>query len=321
MQIDWIGTGASRNSKNIQVPKKLVFSVFLSAVLLSCGSFKKQKQADQSFPVAKGAALEMISNSFSFTEGPASDKDGNVFFTDQPNNRIWKYGVSGKLTLFKENAGRANGMYFAPDGKLIACADESNQLWALSTDGHVKVLVDQYQNRKLNGPNDVWVNQKGVMYFTDPYYQRSYWTRKSPELAHQGVYILRKGELPQSIDDSLKRPNGIVGTPDGKYLYVADIEAGKTYRYTLAADGSIRDKKLLIEQGSDGMTLDNFGNIYLSGNGVTVYNSSGIKIKHIPVPSKWTANVCFGGRNKDWLFITATESLYKIKMQVRGVSE
>ncbi|PWG80357.1 SMP-30/gluconolactonase/LRE family protein [Pararcticibacter amylolyticus] len=321
MQIDWSGTGGSRNSKNIQVLKKLALSVCLSVVLLSCGSVKKQKQTDQSFPVANGAELELISNSFSFTEGPASDKDGNVFFTDQPNNKIWKYDISGKLTLFKENAGRANGMYFAPGGKLIACADEHNQLWALSPDGHVKVLVDQYQNRKLNGPNDVWVNKKGVMYFTDPYYQRSYWTRKSPELAHQGVYILRKGELPQSIDDSLKRPNGIVGTPDGKYLYVADIEAGKTYRYTLAADGSVRDKKLLIEQGSDGMTLDNFGNIYLSGNGVTVYNSSGIRIKHIPVPSKWTANVCFGGRNKDWLFITATESLYKIKMQVRGVSE
>ena len=309
------------NNKLIQGLKKFFFSVFLSAVLFSCGSLKKQTAVGDSFPVAIGAGLQLISDSFSFTEGPASDKYGNVFFTDQPNNKIWKYDNSGKLSLFKEDAGRANGMYFAPDGELIVCADEHNQLWSLSADGRAKILVDQYQNKKLNGPNDVWVNKQGVMYFTDPYYQRSYWARKSPELTHQSVYILRRGELPQSIDDSLKRPNGIVGTPDGKYLYVADIEAGKTYRYTLAADGSVKDKKLLIEQGSDGMTLDNSGNLYLSGNGVTIYNSSGVKIKHIPVPSKWTANVCFGGRNKDWLFITATESLYKIKMQVRGVSD
>jgi gluconolactonase len=115
------------------------------------------------------------------------------------------------------------------------------------------------------------------------------------------------------------KPNGIVGTPDGRYLYVADIGAGKTYKYRIGADGSLSDRRLFVTQGSDGMTLDERGDVYLTGDGVTVYDTAGRKIAHIAVPEPWTANLCFGGRDKRNLFITASEGLYVIRMRVRGV--
>jgi gluconolactonase len=263
---------------------------------------------------------KMISNQFSFTEGASVDKKGNVFFTDQPNNRIWEYDVNGKLSVWMENTERSNGTYFDGKGNLISCADEHDQLVSISPKKKIKVLVSNYEGHLLNGPNDVWVAPNGDMYFTDPYYQRDYWERKKPDLASQDVYYLPKGtNKPVDMISDLKQPNGIVGTPDGKYLYVADIQANKTYKYTIASEGKLIDKQLVFEQGSDGMTLDEQGNIYVTGKGVTVYNASGVKIAHIDIPEPWTANLCFGGRNKDGLFITASKAIYILHMKVKGV--
>lgn len=269
--------------------------------------------------IAPGAKLQLISSQFGFTEGPAVNKKGDVFFTDQPNNKIWKYDAHGKLSVFLDNAGRSNGLYFDSKGNLLSCADEKSELWSISPSGKVTVLLKDFQGHRLNGPNDLWVHPKGGIYFTDPYYQRPYWERKSPDIKGQKVYYLAKGKKEATIvDENLVQPNGIIGTPDGRYLYVADIKDGKTYRYTIHADGSLTNRQLFVEQGSDGMTIDNQGNIYLTGNGVTVYNSHGKKIEHIAVPAKWTANVCFGGKHKNILFITASESLYTLQMQVRA---
>lgn len=259
-------------------------------------------------------SLELISDQFRFTEGPAVDPQGNVYFTDQPNNTIWKYDAEGKLSLFKENAGRSNGLYIDGAGRLIACADEHNQLWAIHPDGSVDTLVTHYRDSHLNGPNDVWVSPSDAIYFTDPYYQRDYWTRKAPDMQEEAVYLYRNGQTTR-LDADFDKPNGIIGSADGKLLYVADIGANKTYRYRVAADGSLTDKQLFVEQGSDGMTLDNEGNLYLTGRGVTVYDQNGNKIEHIDVPAGWTANVCFGGRAFDFLFITASEKVFKIKMR------
>jgi len=269
--------------------------------------------------IADGAKLQLISSQFSFTEGPAADKSGNVYFTDQPNNTIWKYDINGKLSVFLKNAGRANGMYFDKLGNLITCADEHNQLWSIDRQGKVTVLVKDFNGLHLNGPNDVWVSPGGGIYFTDPYYQRDYWERKSPEIQGQKVYFLKKNKKPVIVIDNLVKPNGIIGTPDGKYLYVADIEGNKTFKYTIAADGTLKEQTLFIDQGSDGMTIDNKGNLYLTGKGVTVYNLEGKLIEHIDVPAAWTGNVTFGGIKKDILFITASEKIYTLKMKVNGV--
>jgi gluconolactonase len=270
--------------------------------------------------VAQGAAPKLISSQFSFTEGPAVDKKGNIFFTDQPNDKIWKYGTDGTLSVFMEKSGRSNGLYFDRKGNLLACADENNELWSVSPNKKITVLLKQLNGKKLNGPNDLWVHPRGTIYFTDPYYQRPWWTRKKADIEGEKVYLFREKdkELVIATEDVVK-PNGIVGTPDGNYLYVADIGAGKTYRYTIEKDGGLVNRELFAEQGSDGITLDNRGNLYLTGNGVTVYNPAGKKILHIPVPAKWTANVCFGGRERNILFITASESVYTLAMKVKGV--
>jgi gluconolactonase len=262
----------------------------------------------------------LISKQFSFTEGPSVDKKGNVFFTDQPNNKIWEYSTDGKLFVFLEDALHSNGTYFDKNGNLVSCAETKDQLIATSPKGKIKVLVNDFQGHRLNGPNDVWVAPNGGIYFTDPYYQRDFWDRKKPDLDGQNVYYLPKGSnTPVIVISDLKKPNGIVGTPDGKYLYVADIEGNKTFKYTIGSDGALLDKQLFVEQGSDGMTLDVKGNVYLTGKGVTIYNPAGTKIAHINIDEPWTANLCFGGKNKDELFITASKAIYILHMKVRGV--
>jgi gluconolactonase len=268
-----------------------------------------------------GQTPVLVSNKFSFTEGPAVDKQGNVFFTDQPNNQIWEYDIQGKLSLFMEKTGRSNGMYFDGAGNLITCADEHNQLWNISPDKKVTVLCKDYNGEIFNGPNDVWVNPvSGIMYFTDPYYKRDYWNADHPHIKEERVYYLSKDQRKVILADStLQKPNGIIGTPDGKYLFVADIGGGKTYKYEMLTDGSLTNKQLFVNQGSDGMTIDDKGNIYLTGKGVTVYNSKGELIQHIPIDEDWTANVCFGGKDMNELFITASKSLYILRTNVKGV--
>jgi len=270
--------------------------------------------------IAPGAELNKISSQFIFTEGPATDKKGNIYFTDQPNDKIWKYGIDGKISMFMEKTGRSNGLYFDHKGNLIACADNKDELWSISPEKKVTVLLNNFEGHRLNGPNDLWIDAKGGIYFTDPYYQRDYWDRKQPDIDGQKVYYLPAGKKEAiMVDDKFKQPNGIVGSPDGKYLYVADIGDNKTYRYGINADASLSNRQLLFSQGSDGMTLDNEGNIYVTGQGVTIYNKDGTRIGHIPVPAQWTANVAFGGKDRKTLFITAKESVYTIKMKVRGV--
>jgi gluconolactonase len=275
--------------------------------------------ADKAGVVAPRANLVLLADSFRFTEGPAADAQGNVFFTDQPNNKIYQWSIDGKLSVFHDNPGRANGLYFDKSGNLYACADLNNELWMIDPLGRVTVLVKDFEGKKLNGPNDLWIDPKGGIYFTDPFYKRDYWSRGPMEQDGQHVYYLAPDHkrLIRVIRD-LQQPNGIIGTPDGKRLYVADIRARKTYVYEINSDGTLGSKKLFAEMGSDGMTMDEEENIYLVGKGVTVFNVRGEQIDHIEVPESWTANVTFGGKDRNTLFITAMDSLYSIQTRVRG---
>lgn len=307
---------------------KKIFTRNLCILLISISGNGHCQQSANSNPmndgysnlVKDGATPLLISKQFSFTEGPAIDAKGNIFFTDQPNNKIWKYSTNGKLTVFLENAGRSNGMYFDAKGNLITCADEQNELWSIDKNGKVSVLLKEYAGKKLNGPNDLWIHPNGDIYFTDPYYQRPWWARTQPEIEGQKVYYLAKGKTEAvPVIENLVQPNGIVGTPDGRTLYVADIRGRKTYQYAIKDNGSLSEGQLFTELGSDGMTLDNKGNLYLTGKGVTVFNPDGKQIAHIDIPEKWTANVVFGGKKLDKLFITASEAIYVLDMKVRGV--
>jgi len=317
----------NRSQKTIDKRSMLRIYIFLAATLFPVVSYPQVTSAissdtilSKSTVIADGEKPRLISKQFSFTEGPAVNKKGDVFFTDQPNDKIWEYDINGKLSVFMDKTGRSNGLYFDKKGNLIACADEHDQLWQISPKRKIKVLVDGFKGKLLNGPNDLWIDAKGGIYISDPYYQRNYWTRKKPDMDGQKVYYLPKGKTQLVlVADDLQQPNGIVGTPDGKYLYVADIQANKTYKYEIGADGLLTNRQLFTAKGADGMTLDNQGNLYLSGNGITVFNPEGKQIEHINIPENWTANLCFGGKNKNELFITASEGIYLLKMKVKGV--
>jgi gluconolactonase len=300
-------------------------SIACLLLVLNMMGMKIQAQTDtanakkESSIIADGATIQLISNKYSFTEGPSVDKKGNVFFSDQPNDKIYKWdAATGEVTVFLQGTGRSNGMIFDKKGNLITCADENNQVWSIKPNGKVTVLLKDVGGLHLNGPNDLWVDRKGGIYITDPYYQRAYWTRKAPEIKGQNVYYLPKNKAPVTVVDDMMQPNGIIGTPDGKYLYIADIRGNKTYKYTIAADGTLKDKTLFISKGSDGMTIDNKGNIYVTGRGITVYNPEGQQIEFIDIQGDRTTNLTFGGKKRDILFITAMRSVYTLQMKVKG---
>ncbi|WP_110831692.1 SMP-30/gluconolactonase/LRE family protein [Pedobacter nutrimenti] len=285
---------------------------------VSCKLCAQSPQADASGLFVQ-EDLKLVSSAFSFTEGCSPDRAGNVFFTDQPNDQIWKYDLNGKLSLFLHPSGRANGTYFDHKGNLLTCSDEHGELWAVNAKATVKTLLAGFEGKQFNGPNDLWVNLNGDIYFTDPYYQRDYWTRTSAELENNVYYLPKGKKTAQLALTGLIRPNGIVGTPDGKYLYIADIGAGKTYKYTIGKNGQLDHRQLIIEQGSDGMTLDEKGNIYLTTKtGVLICSPEGKMIDLIKVPSA-PSNVCFAGRDKNILFITARKSVYVIPMKTKGI--
>ena len=264
--------------------------------------------------VANGAKVEKLAGGFKFIEGPAADAQGNVFFTDIPNNRIHKWSLDGKLFTFRENSGGANGLYFDKDGNLLACEGGGRRLVSIDTKGEVTVLADKYQGKKFNSLNDLWIDPKGGIYFTDP----RYGNREGMEQDGEHVYYLSpdRKKLIRVIDDMV-RPNGVIGTPDGSTLYVTDHGGRKTFAYKINRDGTLSGKMLIAPEGSDGMTIDNEGNIYLTTSGVAVYDKQGNKIETIDVPER-PANVSFGGSDNQTLFITAQTSLYSVRMRVKG---
>ena len=290
-----------------------MLQAFVAFILLS------NRKVD-SIVIAPGATLQKLGGGFAFTEGPANDSEGNVYFTDQPNDRIMKWNIDGSVQEWLKPCGRSNGMAFDKMGNLITCADEKNELWSISPDKKATVLIGNYHRRLMNGPNDVWIRPDGGMYITDPLYVRSYWTRSS-EMQQSGqhvYYFTADHKTLKQVTDDLKVPNGIIGTPDGRFLYVGDLGLNATFRYRIQKDGSLMGKQLFCKLGSDGMTLDEAGNVYLSGNGVTVFDRTGNKIEHIDVPEAWVGHVAFGGKDHHLLFITASHGIYGLQMKLKG---
>jgi gluconolactonase len=271
--------------------------------------------------VTSGAKLEKLAGDFKFTEGPTCDPHGNLFFVDQPNDRIMEWSTDGNLSTFLHPSGYANGMMFDAKGNLIVCADEHNQLWSITPDKAVTVLVKDFEGKYLNGPNDVWVAPNDGIYLTDPFYKRKWWDHDTMALTNEEVFYLSpERKVLTQVTDDLKKPNGITGARNGKKLFVSDIRAEQTWRYDIQRDGSLTNKTFFCALGSDGMTIDKKGNVYLTGKGVTVFDKTGKQIDHIDVPEQWSANVCFGGKDHKTLFITATTSLYSIHLRYKGAN-
>lgn len=284
----------------------------MSLLVIQCNSVKTNNL------VFKNAKIQLISDQFSFTEGPSADSSGNVYFTDQPNDKIffwdWK---SNEIKEFRKGNGRANGTFFDKNDNLLTCSDENGQILKINKSGSVETIVFNYQNKRFNGPNDLWLDESNGIYFTDPLYERDYWQGFHQEIFEKNLYYRNTDGKITKLDTFLQ-PNGIVGSKKFKKLYVSDIDVNKTYIYDIIGAGKLTNKKLFCNLGSDGMTLDSQGNLYITGNGVTVFNKNGKQIQHIAVPEKWTANVTFGGDNFSTLFITASQSVYSLKMNVSG---
>ena len=269
--------------------------------------------------IANGAEIIKAGTGYSFTEGPAVDKEGRVYFTDQPNDRIYVWDEDQGVSLWLEGTERANGMYFDNENRLLACADEFNRIIRIEDTKNIEVVFENFDDKHLNGPNDLWVTPDGGIYFTDPYYHRDYWQEGHTEDQDaRGVYYLSpEGEVKRVIDD-YKQPNGLIGTPDGKLLYVADINDRKIWKYEIEEDGTLANKTFFAGEGSDGMTIDEKGNIYLTMGKVWVFSPQGDLIREIELPES-PSNICFGGKNKKTLFITARTSVYTLEMNVAGV--
>ena len=298
--------------------KNVKIALFLFVAALATGSSSKEMTLDMI--IAEGATLEKLADGFQFTEGPTADKNGNVYFTDQPNDRIMVWKTTGVLETFMQPSGRADGMLFDKKGNLWVAADEKMEFWMIAPDKSVTKYPFTYDGKPLNGPNDLWITSDGGIYFTDPFYRRPYWEHTEMPQELQGVFYI-KPDLKTIIrvDDGLVQPNGIVGSPDGKTLYVADIRDRKTYKYSIRKDGLLENKTLFCELGSDGMTLDSKGNVYLTGRGgVTIFDKNGKEVGSIPVPVGSAANVCFGDKDLKSLYITARTDLYKIRLKIKG---
>lgn len=308
--------------------------IVLCWVLLSSGqgkqagtNFQDPKLYDPRGIVARNAQLVKLGDGYNFTEGPATDKDGNVYFTDQPNDRIIRWDARTKtLSSWQENMGRSNGMYFDGAGNLITCADLKGEIWSIDPSGKATVLVANFDGKPLNGPNDLWIAPNGAMYITDPLYSREYWAETdlrrngSQQNGHHVYYLSPDRKTFSRVEDALVKPNGVVGTPDGRRLYVSDIDDSKVYMYDIQPDGNLTNRTLFCAMKSDGMTIDSDGNIYLTNElGVTAFDKSGEKIFNVSTGERWTANVVFGGTDRRTLFITAMGSVYALKMNVSGV--
>lgn len=293
---------------------KTVAGLSVLVSLLAVAGCNDSTSPDPMSLVSPDAKAQKLADGFQFTEGPAADPQGNIYFTDIPNNRIHQWSAGGALLPFLEDSGGANGLFFDKRGNLIACAGGAEKLVSIDPQRNVTVLADRYQGKSFNSPNDLWIHPDGGIYFTDP----RYGSRDDLPQDGEHVYYLSadRKRLIRVIDDMV-RPNGVIGSPDGKRLYVADHGSNQTYVYVIATDGTLSGKTLFAPQGSDGMTLDEYGNVYLTGRAVSVYDKNGMLIKTIDVPEQ-PSNLCFGGKDNKTLFITARTSLYCLQMQVKG---
>ncbi|MBD3374076.1 SMP-30/gluconolactonase/LRE family protein [candidate division KSB1 bacterium] len=261
-------------------------------------------------PMIALAQPQLLVKGLTFTEGPAMDVDGNLFFSDVPEKKIYRYSSDGELTVFMENTGGANGLAFDAQGRLVMCVSKNRKVVRLEPDGKTTVLADSFQGRKLNSPNDLWIDPDGGIYFTDP----RYGNRDSMEQKGMFVYYLAAGkeQLTRVIGD-LERPNGIVGTPDNKMLYVVDEGERKTWRYTIEINGKLANKSLFCDGGIDGLALTADGRLAVTlEHEVALYHPSGKKLSSWPFQSHPT-NVCFYNDN---LYVTTQAGqVFKIKLK------
>lgn len=278
--------------------------------------------------------LELLDDSCRWAEGPVWFADANMLvWSDIPNNRLMRWTPDGGASVFRHNANFINGNFRDLEGRLISCSHGGRNVVRTEYDGSITVLADSYKGRKLNAPNDLVMKSDGTIWFTDPGYGiMSDYEGYRGEFEQEGCYVFRldprTGELTVVVDDFV-RPNGLAFSPDESILYVADSayshgeDLPRHIRaFDVRADNSLDNGRVFCETDTglpDGFRVDELGNIWSSaGDGVHCFSPSGVLLGKILVPDV-VANVCFGGRMRNRLFIAATQCLHSIHLKVAGV--
>lgn len=269
------------------------------------------------------AQVEKVAFDFQFTEGPLWHRSGFLLFSDIPANTIYQWIPNEKPRVFRRPSGNANGNTLDREGRLITAEHGNRRVSRTQKDGTVVTLASQYEGKRLNSPNDLVVKSDGSIYFTDPPYGIN---SEQEELGFYGVYRLAPdGTLTLLVRDFV-RPNGIAFSPDQKKLYVNDSEKGHIRVFNVKPDGTLENKRIFAELKNsrkkgvpDGMKVDEEGNVYSTGpGGVWVFSPSGNLLGKIEVPEV-AANLAWGDRNYKTLYITASNSLYRIRLKIPGV--
>ncbi|MBR8828606.1 MAG: SMP-30/gluconolactonase/LRE family protein [Gomphosphaeria aponina SAG 52.96 = DSM 107014] len=271
----------------------------------------------------ENAQVEPIATGFKFTEGPVWHPDGFLLFSDIPANIIYKWQPNHEPIIFRKPSNKANGNTLDLEGRLVSGEHELRRVSRTEKDGNVITLASEYKGKKLNSPNDLVVKSDGSIYFTDPPYGIK---SEEEELGFSGVYRLAPdGTLTLLIDDFI-RPNGIAFSPDETKLYVNDSEAGHIRVFNVKAEGILAGGEIFAELKDssqegvpDGMKVDQEGNIYSTGpGGVWVFSPTGELLGIIEVPEA-PANLAWGDGDYQTLYITARNSLYRIRLNIPGV--
>ena len=269
------------------------------------------------------AKLEKLASNFQFIEGPIWHPDGFLLFSDIPANIIYKFGSNQQVEVFRRPSGKANGNTLDKENRLLTAEHENRRVSRTEKEGKVITLVDRYQGKRLNSPNDLVVKSDGSIYFTDPRYGI---TKEQEELGFYGVYRLAAdGKLTLLVKD-LVLPNGIAFSPDEQKLYVNNSEAGYIAVFDVKPDGTVTNQQLFAELKDasqrgvpDGLKVDVEGNVYSTGpGGVWIFSPDGKLLGKISVPETAT-NLAWGESDRKTLYITGSTSLYRIRLKIAGV--
>ena len=279
--------------------------------------------------IPEGAKLEKAATGFMFTEGPIWDAaKGCLFFSDIPGNKIRKWAPDKGIEIFREPSGKSNGLTLDKQGRLIACEHANRRVSRTEKDGTVVAIADRYEGKRLNSPNDVAVKSDGSIYFSDPPYglTAEFGVLGEQELPFQGVYRLSPdGETLTLLADDFEKPNGLAFSPDESLLYIDDTDGAHVRVFDVNPHGSISNGRMFAELTGDedgnvdGMKVDSQGNVYVTGpGGVSIFDPSGDKLGRIDIPEV-AANMAWGDADWKTLYITASTSLYRIRLGIEGI--
>ena len=272
--------------------------------------------------VVPGTKAVVIGTGYGFSEGPAADAVGNIYFSDGANDTIHFYPYGRPVEVFVNDATDANGMMFNRQGELVSVEGAAYRIVAFDTRTKEKrVLAQEIDGTHFNEPNDLTFDLDGGFYFTDPNYRH----RKQETVMKEDVYYVAKDGKVTRVSTVCKKPNGILLTADCKTLYVADNGSKEVYKYDVLGPGKLANETVFIDdaRGSDGMTLDAEGNLYVtcSGDGIRIYDKTGKFIgvldKTFGVP--YASNCVFGGPDFSVLYITSIDKFLGIPMRVKGM--